>query len=133
MVFIATDAAASPSSTFCKDASNAAKSNASSAEIEGPGTLKLAYEQFKPEESKVIAGAPTKLKADFKTFFNLYNKFYSELTAVKYIYLELPASYLKSLRSSLQSAQFNAAEKAIDNYLLADCRTAYIASLGGGA
>ena len=106
-------------SAFCRDAANAAKSNASSAASDTPASLANLYKQLKSEESLVLADSPSQIHGDFQTLFNYFNKFYGELASVGYNILKLPASFISSLSS--QTAPLTAASKAITTYLKKAC------------
>jgi hypothetical protein len=109
-------AAAPRTSVFCGYANSASKSTSISSAALSPTSLQASYAKLKTEESFIIANSPGQLKPDFVLLFSYLNKFVSILASVKYNYLKLTPTELKSFESA-DTKQVSAAEKAINSYL----------------
>ena len=68
----------------------------------------------------IIAAAPKAIKGDFQTLFTFFNKFYGQLSSVKFVFMKLPPAFLATLASSAKG--LTAASKAIQAYLTSYCK-----------
>jgi hypothetical protein len=107
-------------SVFCGYANNASKSTSVSSAALTPTSLEASYAKLKTEETFIVANTPGQLKPDFVLLFSYVNKFISVMASVKYNYLKLTPTELKSFETA-DTKQVTAAEKAINLYLTNTC------------